>query len=58
MYIHTKKGSSLFSVPFPACQEIFFDRLTALDAVGQAQNIGLLFPGPWTATQRGGCAAN
>jgi hypothetical protein len=32
--------------PFPACSEIFFDRLTALYAVGQAKNFWLLFASP------------
>jgi hypothetical protein len=44
--------------PIPACSEKFFDRLTALYAVGEAKNFRLLFPRAWTATQRGGCAAN
>jgi hypothetical protein len=44
--------------PFLACPEIFFDRLTALCAVGQAKNIRPLFPRLWTATQRGGCGAS
>jgi len=44
--------------PFPACSEEFFDRLTALYAVGQAKNFALLFPRLSTATQRGGCGAN